>query len=313
MAQCPRCKEDMPLLSKICPCCGYVIQGDGKTPTAEEFIILLAQFLHDIKIIPQPSFFKSMGQLSIITLPIISLFLLAMAIISEAGLFWILFGIFLALSIWAIIKKSKGNLGNEQFNKQFKILKTNYEYHEQIAKMHFGKNQEVAKLMNDISAQITDIEMQRDVRNRRNLLVWIVLIALFCGAASTGVFSVNKALNGVTQEEPSATTSKDGSSNKWNDIIEEFKKTPEAKDEHLCNKYAQEILMMLCNANEWKLAEDLFFKTCMGKPNDYKCAEILVLYYTVQEKDKEKAEKFIEKCDNMRYKSDVNKLKKLIK
>lgn len=97
MAQCPRCKEDMPQLSKVCSVCGYVMSDDGKTPTAEEFVTTLTLLLHDIKMIPRPSFMKSMGQLSFITLPLVALYLLLMALVSEAGLFWILFGVFLLL------------------------------------------------------------------------------------------------------------------------------------------------------------------------------------------------------------------------
>lgn len=312
MAQCPRCKEDMPLLSKVCPVCGYVVQDEGSTPTAEVFVTSLAMFLHDIKLIPQPSFWKSMGQLSFITLPIIALYLLAMALVSEAGLFWILFVVFLALSVWVIVKKAKGTLGNEAYNNLFKRLKADYEYNEQMARMHFGKNKEVATLMNDIAAQIAEIEEGRNARNRKNVLTWVVIIAVFCGLASAGVFSVNKTLNGEAGTLQTATEAaiEEGD---WEAGVAAFKASPEASDEYTCNQYAVKILPVILEAGEVAAAETFFVETCMGKVDDYDCAVLVVNYYLKEKSDKEAARAFVKKCDGMRYESDQEKLLKLIK
>lgn len=311
MAQCPRCKEDMPLLSKVCPVCGYVVQDEKNTPTAVEFVSTLALFLHDIKLIPQPSFFKSMGQLSFIMLPIIAIYLLAMALVSEAGLFWILFALFFILAIWVIIKKAKGTLGNEVFNSTFKRLKADYEYNEQIAKMHLGKNKEVAMLMNDISVQISEIERQRDVRNRKNLFVWIVIIVIFCGLASVGVFSTNKVLN--ENKKSASVTASVIEAEGWEKGVQAFKASPEANDEYACNQYAAKILSIILDAGNVAAAEEFFLEVCMGKVDDYKCAKLVLDYYIDKKADREAARIFVAKCNGMRYDSDRKKLENLIK
>lgn len=314
MAQCPRCKEDMPLLSKVCPVCGYVMADDGKTPTADEFVTTLNLFLHDIKIIPQPSFMKSMGQLSFITLPLVAVYLLIMALVSEAGVFWILFGIFVILSLWVIVKKAKGKLGNEPFNRVFNKLKVDYEFHEQMAKMHFGQHREVAGVLTDISAQIAAIEEKRNAGNRKNLLVWMVLILVFCGVASTGVFSVNHALNGKNDEVQSVTVAGKGNPNagNWKNAVQAFKESPESKDDYECNKLAVKILPLILNAGESRAAEEFFTGNCMGKVGDYDCAVLIVNHYLGKASETEAAKEFVRKCDKMRYASDQRKLEKLL-
>lgn len=310
MAQCPRCKEDMPLLSKICPVCGYVVEGGEGTPTAEEFVNTLEECLYEIKSIPQPSFFKSMGQLSFIMFPVLALYMLIMAMISEAGLFWVLFLIFGIFSIWTVIQKLRGQLGNTPFNNAFKALKNEYEYNERIAKHSFGKSKEVASLLSEISAQISDIEAKRNVASRKNLLIWIIILALCFGAANAGVFAMNKTL-GEEGNTENAGDNTQVSVAKWQEAVENFKSSPAKDNEHECNQVAITILPSILAAGEGNAAEDFFTEHCMGKVGDYDCAALIVRYYA-EKSDQSAAQAFIEKCTGMRYKSDQKKLQKLL-
>lgn len=315
MAQCPRCKEDMPLLSKICPVCGYVVEGDGKEQTAEEFANILEKCLRDIKAIPEPTFSKSMGQLSFVMLPVIAVYLLLVAVISEAGLFWILFGLFGIFSLIAIIRKITGNLGNDPFNRKFKELKNEYEYNERLAKRNFGKSREVSNLLAEISAQISDIETRRNVASRKNLLVWIVILCVCVGSASMGVFSVNKSLNENTEEEvvtetevgAVTTTTETGD---WKQALESFK-TSSANDDHEDQDARLKLVSTVLAAGEGKAAEDFFLQYCMGKMGDYDCAVKIIQFYT-DKSNTTSAQSFVEQCSKMRYNADRRKLQALI-
>lgn len=55
MKRCPRCNEMLPLLSKVCPVCGAVVENED-SPSAEEMANSLELILHDIKDIPVPGF-----------------------------------------------------------------------------------------------------------------------------------------------------------------------------------------------------------------------------------------------------------------
>ena len=319
MAQCPRCKEDMPLLSKICPVCGYVAEGNDQEQTAEEFANILEECLFQIKAIPQPTFVKSMGQLSFIMLPVIAIYLLLIAVISEAGLFWILFILFGILSLVAIIRKVTGNLGNDPFNRRFKEIKNEYEYNERLAKRNFGKSREVSNLLGEISAQIADIEARRDAASRKNLLIWIVILAVCIGSASMGVFSINKSLNGTTEESVEVVegTTEQGAveqgpaTPEWKKALETFKASS-ANDDYDDQDNRLKLVSAIVDAGEGKVAEDLFVESCMGKMGDYDCAVKIVQFYTGKS-NADAAKAFVDRCTKMRYNADRGKLQKLLK
>ena len=50
---CPRCKEDMPLLSKICPVCGYVVESADGNISADAFVKKLEDNLLELKRLPE--------------------------------------------------------------------------------------------------------------------------------------------------------------------------------------------------------------------------------------------------------------------
>lgn len=311
MAKCPKCKEELPLLSKICPVCGYVVESDEDTPTAEDFANALEKCLYEIKKIPHPSFMRSMAQLSFIMLPLLAVYMLLIALISSAGLFWILFFLFAILSIWAIIKKVSGKLGNDPFNKKFKSIKNEYEYHERTARRNFGKSREVTKLMNDISTEISSIENERNVSNRKNLIIWLIILVIFFASGGLSVFSINKSLNAVEKLTTKEFTDLIAEG-KWQEAIDSFNASAAKDDEYESNEMAKQILPVILSAGETSKAEEFFLESCMGKMGDMECATLIVNYYK-DKSDPEAAKAFIKKCTKMRYKSDQRKLEKLLK
>lgn len=311
MAKCPKCKEELPLLSKICPVCGYVVEGDEDAPTAEDFADALEKCLYRIKEIPQPSFIRSMGQLSFIMLPLLAIYTLLIALISSAGLFWLLFILFAILSVWVIIKKVNGRLGNDPFNKAFHSLKNEYEYYERTAKRNFGKSKEVSRLLEDISSEISTIESQRNVGNRKNLLIWLVILVVFFAAGGLSVFSIHKSLKTVDEIANSDLGSLINAG-KWQEAIDYFNASAEKNDEYESNRLALQILPLILSADENAKAEEFFLQTCMGKRGDFDCAVLIVDYYK-KKNDTPAARTFIGQCIKMRYKSDQRKLEKLLK
>lgn len=308
MPPCPVCKEQLPLLSKICPLCGYVVENDDNAPSAEDFANTLEKCLYEMKEIPQPSFGRSMAQLSFIMFPLLAIYMLIIAFISSAGLFWILSALFAILSISALVKKMRGKLGNEPFDRAFKKIKNEFEYNERTAKRHFGKSKEVTRLIDQINIEISGLEAARSKNNRKNLFIWLVIMVIFFSLGGASLFSIDKSLNSISK----AAGNDLGvmiSEGKWEEAIQNFNASPEKNDEYESNKIAVTVLPVILSAGEFEKAEEFFLKNCMGKPEDLKCAQLIVTAY----KDKgnqEAAESFIEKCSGMRYKSDQKKLKK---
>lgn len=306
MRTCPRCKEEMPVLSKICPACGYFDENDEESYNPTEFANILEKILFEIKRIPEPSFLKGMSQLTFIIYPLLTIIMLVCALISEAGVFWIVCALFLILSIVALVKKGKGTLGNDKFNKQFKEEKHAFEYYQRIAIRDFGKSKEVSKLVGEIEGMILDIEQKRKKASARNMLIWAVILVVVVLLASGGTFQMDRALNKVETVVDDAIQQGNES---WKNAIEELKGMSDT-DLGVEQKRI-DITQTILEANAPEAAEDFFLTYCMGKRMDIDAATLIVNYY----KDKgetEKASQFLERCTKMRYSSDLKKLKKLI-
>ena len=268
---CPQCKEEMPLLSRICPVCGYVADEDENRPSATELADTLEEILLAARSLPAPSFSRSMGQLSVVMLPLLTLFLLLAALISEAGIFWIATILFALGSIAAIILKICGRIGNGRADREFAELKNNFE----------------------ITERIREIEQERRSASRRNLMIWMAILLVGAILAGMGVRSVDKAV--AVQEETG-----------WQKELEAFRAAGVVDDYDIETRSA--LLAKILAAGETTAAEEFFRSYCMGRPGDYDCAVQIVDRY-LQTGDREAAERFVGSCD-LRYNSDRNKLKK---
>jgi len=290
---CPQCKEEMPLLSRICPVCGYVADEDENRPSATELADTLEEILQAARSLPAPSFSRSMGQLSVVMLPLLTLFLLLMALISEAGIFWIATILFALGSIVAIILKICGRIGNGRADRNFAELKNTFEFTARMARRDFGKSREVNNLLTEITERIREIEQERRSASRRNLMIWLAVLLIGGILAGMGVWSTDQAV--AVQEETG-----------WQKELEAFRIAGSVDDYDIENRSA--LLGKILAADEMTAAEEFFRSYCMGRPGDYDCAVQIVDHY-LQAGDREAAERFVGNCD-LRYNSDRNKLKK---
>lgn len=290
---CPQCKEEMPLLSRICPVCGYVADEDENRPSATELADTLEEILQAARSLPAPSFSRSMGQLSVVMLPLLTLFLLLMALISEAGIFWIATILFALGSIVAIILKICGRIGNGRADRNFAELKNNFEFTARMARRDFGKSREVNNLLTEITERIREIEQERRSASRRNLMIWLAVLLIGGILAGMGVWSTDQAV--AVQEETG-----------WQKELEAFRIAGSVDDYDIENRSA--LLGKILAADEMTAAEEFFRNYCMGRPGDYDCAVQIVDRYLLAG-DRAAAERFAGACD-LRYNSDRNKLKK---
>ena len=283
----------MPLLSRICPVCGYVADEDENRPSATELADTLEEILQAARSLPAPSFSRSMGQLSVVMLPLLTLFLLLMALISEAGIFWIATILFALGSIVAIILKICGRIGNGRADRNFAELKNNFEFTARMARRDFGKSREVNNLLTEITERIREIEQERRSASRRNLMIWLAVLLIGGILAGMGVWSTDQAV--AVQEETG-----------WQKELEAFRIAGSVDDYDIENRSA--LLGKILAADEMTAAEEFFRNYCMGRPGDYDCAVQIVDRYLLAG-DRAAAERFAGACD-LRYNSDRNKLKK---
>ncbi len=310
MAKCPNCREEMPLLSKVCPACGYTEESAGTGATPAEFVHKMEGILLDVKNLPSPTFMRSMGQLAFIMLPILAVYMLAVAIISEAGLFWILFGVFLIMAIVAIVRKARGKTGNDKTDREFKALKNEMEYNKRTAMHSYGKSAEVAKVMTEINNEIDRVERSRKAASGRNIAVWIVILIVVFAAAGLGVFKMDRSLNPTSGDTVQTAIRINGVAVDGLQKAVDMVKGMSANDSGV-EQARVDLTTAMLQAGEAAKAEEFFLGSVMGQMKDYDCAELIVKHY-VDAGQKEAAQTFAAKCTSMRYASDKGKLEKLI-
>ncbi len=287
----------MPLLSKVCPVCGYVLNGDGETDlSAEQLVKMLEGVLHEVKMLPRPTFGRSMGRFALIVVPVLTLLLLVAAWLSEAGLFWILTALFAVWSVVLILKKAFGRLGNAQADRRFAELKNQREYLTRNLRRDYGRSREVAALIDDVAREFDEVERARRSANVRNVIIWSILSLAVCAAAARGVFSVSAMVDRA-----------DRIASDWRTMVEKF---DAAADDEYDNEARLKVITAIVDAREMEEAERFYRRNCDGKMGDVECAAVILRAYA-EDGNREAAGKFIDGL-NLRYGSDVEKLKQLI-
>lgn len=301
----------MPILSKICPTCGYVEEGkeDDNILSPNEVVTVLERILHAIKDIPQPSFAREMGHLSYITLPILAVFSLVMAVISEAGLFWILFLLFAVMAVVALVRKGRGTLGNAPFNRRLAEYKNDFQYFQRKAERDFGKSREVSSLVEEISGQISSIEAKRKSASSRYSAIWGVLILAIVALGAVVVLATDSLLNDPSTLPAAEQVEAYTAQGDWQKAAEAYKLMDPESGEAVSAR--EQIMDAVLTAGATTGAEEFFLSSCMGRIQDYDWAARIVAKYKAEGQN-DAAAAFVDKCTSMRYPSDKNKLKNLL-
>lgn len=311
MAICPRCKSDLPLLSKICPVCDFVIQEEGQI-TPEDIVNNLEKVVYQAKSVPVPAFKDSFTAMMVYVMPLITLMALVMALVTGGLLFWIIAIAAGIYSVVSIIKKIKIKKGPDKL----KALVNEFEYYRGIAVRNFGKSSEVSKLVSSLYGDLYTIVENHKSSKKKIGIIWMIVIAviLILGGGST-VASVAtpsqeekqeaEKLEAIAQE-----AEKEGMkaevAQAWAKAVEDYVKAgyDEISGEEARLNVVKEIIK-----SDVEAADKFFKQYCEGQMGDVQCAvEIVKAYKNVSE---QKAQDFINSV-KLRYSSDVNKLKKLL-
>lgn len=306
--KCPQCKEEMPLLSKVCPCCQYVLDGDGDAPRVEQLVDTLEQILFAVKSLPAPSFASGLRALGCVLAPVVALACSVVALLSGAGLFWILAGLFWLLTVVVLVRRFGRSRASSQ---TVRGLKNRYDYNERIARRNFGKNPEVARLLAEIRSEIEAAEAEWRTARRRTVVLWLAacgaLVLFLAGGAvvrgmkaSGGEDSGKENLPGEEQTEAVAP---------WRQRIEAFAASADNSD-YGDNAARLAVLDEVLGCGEYEAAEEFFFDYAQGRMGDAECAARIVRAYLAAGR-RDEAVRFVDRVAP-RYASDKVKLKKMV-
>ena len=300
MAQCPRCKGDMPLLSKICPTCGYTIDNSETTLTPMEYMESLESMLKNFRLIKVPTFFDSLKKFLTVVMLLLTIYFFVMSFMTGAFIFKLFCNISLVALIISLIilivkrLKNKSTVTAEE-------LKSEFEYLIRSARQEFGKNPEMSRFLDNVTKEMVAVDDEHIAKRRSVVRTWIIVLIVFAAifAGSTTVTSIlnKKALEiakyGLFQPR-----------------VDEFV-VSEANSEFFGEVERLALVVDMLSAGDIEHAQMFVKEFCLQRSGDYDCAEAVVTYLMGID-SVNVAQHFVDGL-KLEYDSDKKKLEDLLK
>lgn len=291
----------MPLLSKVCPACSNVIDVDEDGLSAEEIADEMEYAAHCLRKLPQPGVASELSRLTVVIYPAAAVFLAAYAFISEAGLFWILASVFIILSVTAFIRRARKRTAAIAAEKQYADIKSSYELYERYSRRKFGEHPEMRRLLKAIEAEVREIEAKRKAARSKSMGICTAILAVMLALFIAGAVSVTSAVRHNEREELAERLD-------WRTKMERYGSLPAGQKKDA----AIDIVRLMTADSRTEQAESFFLSEVMGQPGDYECAVIIAGAY-MEAGMKDRAGEFVARCTGLRYSSDTDRLKAIIR
>lgn len=307
--KCPKCGEELPLLSKVCPVCKTVVDKPDGAPDAIELSQALdSEMLAIRQLVPEASGLR-LGRFVPLYLIIAGILIGAVAAKTGAGLLWILT---LLLVIIALIKlKGKKKDGLTAELEEHKIA---YDYGVTLVKRYYSGNREMSKFVEENSQTVRQAEAVIAGGRRKTNMAGLAV-----GALEVILCLVILAL------VPSGRSASGQVPTDYDGLVEYYigqADPQQAINTYLGSEYNDDFLgagqrvslcKALCTAGYTEDAAAFVTEYCLGKMQDTDCAATVVRSY-LSKGQKGPASDFILKCTGaLRYKSDIETLKALVK
>lgn len=315
MNLCPRCKEPMPPLSKVCPVCGYTDttgQSDGGENRVSESLADLEKRLTTLRSLPESTCFEGMRAFLFVVYPVALLCMIVLAAAWGNLLLWGLALLFLVLTIVEAVQKLRGKRAADGQNRRVKALLAEYDSAKRELELSYGKNREVRTAITQVDAQLQQALQGRTAHARKTkicgagiALAMIVVLLLICwGGVSTALSLAREA---TAQSVPALLEEK-----RYDEAAQLYGQQY-ALDPALATSTELRVQMVqgMVSATELDQAQRFFFDYCMGNLDDFECASMIVYGLKLADRS-EAAADFVAKCTGMRYRSDLSRLKQII-
>lgn len=304
--KCPKCGEELPLLSQVCPCCKTVIER-ADVPSAVDltnaidFEVRQAKksVLKAKKI--KPAYSKALY------LIILAVAAGMVGVKTSSGLVWIITLVLAVLALFSFIKRKKSN--------SFEFTKLNFDSGVSLVERFYKGNSEMNRFVQEASRQMTEIsneiEIAKTKNGRQTLLVALAEIIVM--SVLVALVPEGNPVNDQTDipEDYDAKVEYYINSSDPTSAIDVYVKS-EYNNEFIGADKRKTLCELLCNGGYADEAESYFKDRCAGYSGDLDCATVIVKYY-IRKGEKDKASEFAVSCEGlMRYKSDEEKIKKLL-
>ena len=284
MNLCPRCKEPMPPLSKVCPVCGYTDttgQTDGGENRVSESLTELENRLSALRSLPEATYFEGIRSFLFLVYPVALLCMIVLAAAWGNLLLWGLVLLLLILSIVEVVQKLRGKRAAD------------------------GQTSRInARMQQTIQERTAHIRKTKICGAGITAGAIVLLLLIGWGGVSMALSFAREA---TATHIPSLLEEKryDEAAKIY---VEQYALTP---DNTSSVAVRMQMVQSMVSAAEFDRAQDFFMDFCMGNPGDYDCACVIVQGLKLADKS-DVATNFVSGCKDMRFKSDISRLKQLL-
>ena len=311
---CPKCKENVSVLAKVCPVCGTEMDVEGRTPDGIELTRAMDQEVITIKQLVPEAGKVNLGNYVWLYILVAAVFLGSLAVKTGAAILWILV---LAALIAAVLLFRRSR--KRSITDQLAHSKIAYEYGVTLVNRYFKTDSGMKSAVENNASMVKQAEYAISNGRRRSLLLGLgvavaeaILLGILFAAVPTREEAAQKKAEAAAQmpsdyDGQIAWLIKAGEPQK---AIEVYASS-EYNEEFTGAEKRVALCQALCQAGYTQEAADFVLRYCIGQMQDFDCAQTVVRSYLSEDK-KEAAASFVAQCSGLKYKSDINKLKALI-
>jgi len=305
MEKCIRCDEELPALSKVCPFCGHINEGHSDV-SIHSAIEKLESCIRAAKKIVSSSFSSTLKKYAWLFYLVLTIQLFVLAAVSLNYFAWFLVLLSFGLFIFSFSRLFRKDKGQNNLN----VITAEYTSCKNDIVRYFGESKEVKKQIVQADEEFNDLlEKQRAGKLKYNLLSLLSVIGVLC-ISGIIIFNLSRniARDDASQDESMLTEYLN--ENKYEKAIQAFPAVAlNSIDEGASAKTL--IINKLVSAKEYNLAISFFDEYCIGHPDDFGYAEIIV-NDMLKAGYIDDAYNFIEGCTGLYYKTDRQRLINLI-
>lgn len=309
--KCPKCGEDLPLLSKVCPVCRTLVNEDNGTPDAVALSQAIDQEVIRLqKFVPEATALR-LGDSAPLFLLVLAVGLVLLGIKTGSALLWIL-AITSFVGVFLVFRKQKRmGLGT-----RISDTRISYDYGKTLVKRFYSGKSEMTAFLRDADEKVLSANERIETGRRKNRLAGIVvagvevlLLLLLYAIAPARSFSGGETAPPEDFDKKIEYYLSAGQPEK---VIQAYSQS-EFNNEFVGGEQRKVVCRSLCEAGYLTEAEEFCARYCLGNAEDLDCAKIVALACLRQE-GKKAAIAFVDTCvPGLRYSSDAGKLRAVLK